>query len=695
MAESFVRPAPQAEIKVAGPDGSSFAFPVGTPVETIEGAMRSHYATYKAPAAAKAPDERDSLLGKVDSVVRGAADTMTFGMADELAAAADATLNPILGTGKNAGTWGERFNLNKTKERATDAADADQRGGYRVAGQLGGGVAGGLGLAKAGMSMTANAVNAGKSLPGVIAASAKEGAILGGLHGAGSGEGLEGRLEGGAKGFGMGLALGAATPPLVAGVGMVAKPLVAPIMARLRPDEYAGSAIGEGLKRSGTSVDDIAASLRSAQADGQDAFTVADAMGNAGQRMLSTAARNPHDARQMVVDALLGRQMDQGRRVAGALQDASGSPLTAAQYGEMLTAQRSTDAARNYAPVAADVSAIDVSPAVAVANRSISPAADNVARATGAVPTDLAARSAIEGGEAAIRDPIRQAVKEARSYLASDTLTVTNVEKAFRAKTNIDAMIAKATENGQGGMVAELMPVRDALDEALARTSTQYAGARDAYRTASQPIDAIATGRGMASPRTRTQDNLSTFGAMTKGQQDAARVGYFDTMIARAESAAGTMTNSARPFMSDSMRRELPAFAVPQEVDRLGRRLGREARMSETASAALGGSKTADNLADAAEMAKFDPGIMTSLMRGRPIEAVMAAISKGRNEANGMPPRVIERIAKVLMETNPDEALRTLRLANDKTAASAGVRAVANAILTNLGSAGAGRLATP
>lgn len=95
MAESFVRPAPQAEIKVAGPDGSSFAFPVGTPVETIEGAMRSHYATYKAPAAAKAPDERDSLLGKVDSVVRGAADTMTFGMADELAAAADATLNPI------------------------------------------------------------------------------------------------------------------------------------------------------------------------------------------------------------------------------------------------------------------------------------------------------------------------------------------------------------------------------------------------------------------------------------------------------------------------------------------------------------------------------------------------------------------------------------------------------------------------
>jgi hypothetical protein len=94
-------------------------------------------------------------------------------------------------------------------------------------------------------------------------------------------------------------------------------------------------------------------------------------------------------------------------------------------------------------------------------------------------------------------------------------------------------------------------------------------------------------------------------------------------------------------------------------------------------------------------MAQFDPGIMTSLMRGRPIEAVVQAVTKARNEAKGMPPRVIERIAKVLMETNPEEAMRTLQLAQDKRTASEGVRAVANAIMTNLGSAGAGRLAAP
>lgn len=685
-----------ADIKIQGPDGSSFSFPVGTPSDVIEGAMRSHYATYKPAAApAKHADARDSFLGKVDSAVRGAADTLTFSLADELAAAGDAALNPLFGTGKSGASFSERYAANKAAENAIDAADAENRAGYRIAGQVAGGLTGGVGLARNGLSATSNAINAGKAMPAVIAASAKEGAMLGGLAGIGAGEGLEGRAQGGAQGLATGAIVGALAPPVISGVSKVAGALSAPLMARLRPDEYASSAVGEGLRRAGMTADDVAAALSAARADGQDVFTAADAMGNAGQRMLSTVARNPNDQRQAVVEALLSRQMDQGRRVAGALQDASGTILTARQFEDMAVKQRAADAARNYAPVKVDTTAIDVSPAVAAANRSISPAADNIARAQGAVPTDLAARAGIEAGEASIRDPIRQALKEARSYLASDSLTVTNVEKAFRAKTNIDQMIAGATEKGQGALVSELMPVQKALDDALANTSKQYAAARDAYSAASRPIDAMATGKTMASPRARSQDSISAFGALDTPSQNAARIGYFDPMISRAESAAGSMTDSARPFLSNSMRQELPVFAAPGQGERLTARLGREAQMSETAKAALGGSKTADNLADAAEMARFDPGIMTSLMRGRPIEAIMAAVAKGQNEAKGLPPRVIERIAKVLMETDPAEAQRVLSLAGDKTARSDGIRAVASAIMNNLGAGSAGRLAAP
>lgn len=674
-----------SEIKIQGPDGSSFSFPVGTAPDVIEGAMKSHYSNYKG-AGAKPADP--NAPGMLETAARGAADTITFGLADEAFGAGRGVKHLLRG-----GTFGEGYDEGKAEYLKRGQAASDANPITSVVGQVAGGVVGGVGLAKAGLSATANAINAGRALPAVMMAGAREGAILSGLHGIGSGEGLEGRVVSGAQGAGMGALGGAVAPAVVAGVSTVAKPLIAPIMARLRPDEYARSAIGEGIQRSGSSVDDVAAALTAARADGQTGFTVADALGNSGQRMLSTVARNPNDQRQAVVEALLSRQMDQGRRVASSLQDASGSPLTAAQYEQMLTAQRATQANRNYAPVSTDTTAIDVSPAVAAANRSISPVADNIANAQGAVATDLAARSGIEAGEASIRDPIRQAVKEARSYLASENLTVTNVEKAFRAKTNMDQMIAGATEKGQGGTVAQLVPVRDALDEALARTSPQYATARDAYRTASQPIEAVATGRGLASPRNRTQDSLSTFGALDEPAQRAARIGYFDPLISRAESAAGTMTNSARPFMSQSMREELPAFAAPGQGDLLTRRLGREARMSETAGAALGGSKTADNLADAAELAKFDPGIMTNLMQGRPVAAILAAISKGQNEAKGLPPRVIERIARVMMETNPDEAMRTLRLAQEKKTASDGVRAVASAILGNLSATGTGRLA--
>lgn len=638
----------------------------------------------------KAADPRDTILGKADAFMRGAADTMTFGLMDELAA----SLNTGSLGGLNTGLWGN-YDEEVKRQRGIDAADAKDRQGYRIAGQVGGAVTGGLGLAKAGLSPTANAIEAGKTLPGVIAASAKEGAVLGGLSGFGSGEGLQGRGTGAATGALLGAAAGAATPPAISGISKVAGALSAPLMARLRPDEYANTAIGEGMKRAGMTADDVAAALAGARMDGQDVFTTADALGNAGQRMLSTVVRNPNDERQAVVEALIGRQMDQGRRVAGALQDASGTRLTANQFSEAAQRARATEAAANYGPVATEVAPIDVSPAVALANRTISPVADNVANATGAVPTDLAARAGIEAGEAAIRDPIREAVKQARSYLAADTLTVTNVEKAFRAKTNIDMMIAEATEKGRGAVVEALAPVRNSLDEALARTSPQYAKARDAYAAASRPIEALDAGRAMAAPRTRSQDNIAAFGAMDTPSQNAARVGYFDPMIARAESAAGTMTNSARPFISDSMRRELPVFAAEGQAPALTRRLGREARMSETAGAAMGGSKTADNLADAAEMAKLDPGIMTNLMQGRPIQAILAAASKGSNEAKGLPPRVIERIARVLMETNPDEARRVLSMAGEKTAKNDGIRAVANAIMTNLGAGTAGRLAAP
>lgn len=674
--------------QITGPDGRQYRVS-GENAEGALAALQQHLGSgASANPESPADDGRNSLLGKIDSAVRGAADTLTFGLSDEIAAG----LGAATGIG---GTFGD-YTGNLERQRGIDKADADQRGGYRLSGQLAGGVTGGVGLAKSGLSFGANAATAGRGLLRTAVGGAADGAILGGLHGAGSGEGAEGRFLGAATGVPLGGILGGAAPYAVAGASAAAKPFVAPIMSRLRPDTYAQTALGEGLRRAGMTADDVASSLRSATSDDQGMFTVADAMGNSGQRLLSTAARNPNDARQMIVDVLLGRQMDQGRRVASALQDASGTPLTSAQYRELLTKQRADQATKNYLPVKSDMTPIDVGGPVLAANAAISPAANRVAVLNRALPTDLVAREGIEAGEASIRDPIRQALKEARSYLASDKLTVTSVEKAFRAKTNIDQMIATATEKGQGGLVAELKPVLDALDNALAATSKSYASARDAYKVASDNIDAIDVGRAMAAPRTRPADNLSTFGALpSQDAQRSARIGYFDPLIARAENQAGTMSNSARPLISEAYRQELPVLAAPGTAPQLGRRIAREQRMFETANAALGGSKTADNLADAIDMARYDPSIMSQLLRGRFVDAAISAVTRGINEAQGVSKPVIERIARAMMETDPEAARQLLSQGSQTKTVNDARRAIANAILTNSGASGIGRLAAP
>jgi hypothetical protein len=252
-----------------------------------------------------------------------------------------------------------------------------------------------------------------------------------------------------------------------------------------------------------------------------------------------------------------------------------------------MVANANFEAGRNYAPVKRETSAIDVSAPVAIANRSISPAADQLARAQGALPTDIAARSGIEQAESALRDPIGNALKEARSYLAAPNLTSSNVNKAFRAKTNIDMMISKAADNKQGALVAELVPIKDALDEALAKSSSNYAAARDAYKVAQKRIEALDLGKLLGSKPVRPEDAIRQFSALDPEAQAAFRRGYVDPQISQVQNAAFG-TNKARPLTSDAVRQEFNAFAAPGRADQLQRQIAREQTMFETRNHALG-----------------------------------------------------------------------------------------------------------
>ncbi|MGB3499983.1 MAG: hypothetical protein WBA44_00020 [Mesorhizobium sp.] len=125
--------------------------------------------------------------GMVDAAVRGAADTASFGMSDEIAAA----LGAATGIG---GQFGD-YEGNLGAQRTVDTRDAAFNPGARLVGQIAGGMGTGAALGRAGLSLTGRAAASGRSLPTVAAASSAEGAAYGGAYGFGSGDDLDDRLD--------------------------------------------------------------------------------------------------------------------------------------------------------------------------------------------------------------------------------------------------------------------------------------------------------------------------------------------------------------------------------------------------------------------------------------------------------------------------------------------------------------------
>lgn len=138
-------------------------------------------AQYGRPDISAMRGPNGGALENVDAFMRGAADVATLGFADELSAAG------------NMLTSGGSYRDNLARERAIDAYDTEQNFYPRLGGQLTGGFA---------LPMRATA------LPGMM----REGAILGGLYGLGSGEG-EGRIPSALGGA----FIGAVVPPAFRG----------------------------------------------------------------------------------------------------------------------------------------------------------------------------------------------------------------------------------------------------------------------------------------------------------------------------------------------------------------------------------------------------------------------------------------------------------------------------------------------
>lgn len=514
----------------------------------------------------------------------------------------------------------EAYNYAKAREDL-EVQRAKANTGYAgTAAELLGGAAGGLGLARGGITA---ARFLGNGLLGRTAAAALDSSALGGLAGFGEGNSLAERSGNAGTGALLGGVLGGAMPLAGTVVKGVASPFISNILAGIDPAGYGRRQVARAIVESGRPTADIGDELASAAAEGQGAYTLADALGNAGQRMLSTVARAPGEGRTAVVNAMEARQAGQGRRVQNALSEGFGSRMTPDELRGAMEVERSAVADEAYGAVRGDARPVDVRGVV-----------DHI---DANVPAEPAAPDTISGR-------LQRYARMLSNGDAENPQFLSDFDQVQRVRSELSDEIQNATQGGQRNRARMLGQVLTRLDDALESASEGFRQANRDYAGASRNIDAIEAGR-VAAQRGRTEDTIAAYQALTPRGQQAFRTGYVDPLIAQTQGAAYGV-NKARPFSGDAFADEAAAMAPGNA--QMQRRLGREMRMFETRATALGGSKTVDNLADADAMG-IDPSVVGNVLSGNYGSAVRSLISAGSNAVTGNTPRVRQAVADLLL----------------------------------------------
>lgn len=648
-------------ITVTAPNGSTVQFPDGTDHDTINSVMSQNFHPDKAPDKyQEAALAEDKAIGGGDAgftrrlthgATLGADSTILAGLETPLEMIKRGTFNPA-----------EGYNYAKAREDLVMNKARDNTGLLGTAAEVLGGGVSGAGLANGGLT-AARFLAPEAGLLARSAASAADAGALGGFSGAMEGDGIAERFNNALKGLAAGGALGGLTPGALRVAGAALSPAVSNIRARINPEGFAQSQIARGIHESGVNPDEL--SLRTVQAanEGQPQFILADAMGNSGQRLLSTVARAPGEGRTAVVDALEARQAGQGRRVAGALSEGFDAPYTANEVRTAATAERDRLANAEYGAVRNDAQPVDLVGAI-----------NHIDRTIGTGPGQQLQTP---------NDSIESVLRGFRERLAR--VNPDDFSAVQRIRGDMADAAQSAAQGGHGNRARLIRGAVGELDRGMENASNGFREANANFAQRSRNIDAIDTGRA-AAMRGRPEDTIPAFRALPQGGQRAFRSGYADPLIADAQSGAFG-ANKARSLTSDAFRDEATAMAPGNAM--MQRRLGREMTMFETRNHALGGSRTADNLNDHAAMG-VDPHLVGQILTGNWHGAVRSVLSAGHSALSGNTPAVRQEVANVLLQNGANISPARLRDMVNSTVAR--IQFVQN-IARNVGRGASGGLA--
>ena len=573
---------------------------------------------------------------KLEAGIMGAAQSLSYGTADEMAGAVGGGLSFLKGDGFSKG-YGD------VMEQQSDALKAarDQQGGAMLAGELGGAL---LGAGAGGGALAASKIGKFLTSGGRIAQAGKgaaTGAVSGGAYGLGTGEGgLDKRLESGQTGALFGVAGGAVAPSVARALSPIGKSignLTNGVMRKFKdkPAVQTMSALSDFANQQSDEVvkyidnpemafDKIISAIR--KDFGDQADDVIETWKKTESPLIESFGSKVKSL------AIGSSQYEGGRKGAERYFD-DAIPKTTNKLEESITKN-----------VSGDVSYFETVDDILKKGRAKASPLYEEAYAQSITDNNI------------LKTPeIQSALKAAyRKYPTELSGANPNSIKALDyAKRELDDAINEAQRQGKGNFSRSRISIKNKLLEEMDAASPAYKQARDASGDYLALTNAMDDGKSFL--RTDRELLAKAYKGYSAAEKTAYKSGVGKALRDKMDSKAGF--NAYRDvFKKNELK--LMELLSPKEFEGLAKDAKAMQRMFELKKDVIGGSSTSKNEV-ARELIDGDDAMEAAITSGASIPKSL--IQKFmRNRRLGLNDRMAEDISNILYETSPTNKLKLI-----------------------------------
>lgn len=523
--------------------------------------------------------KRSGTIGEtVDALVRGAANAVTFGFADRLAAAAGAAT----GIGGEFG----KYSKNLEKQRAIDAANLEEHPIATIGGELAGSLA-----------LPVGAAARAATLPGRMAATAGVGAAQGALYGVGGSPDLTNSpqvLGNMAAGGAVGGLVGGLAPPVVEGLGKGASFLLnkttipQTIRGYRNPEGTAARLISDTIER-----DAITGSPRLTSGEFQDAVqagqpAVTADMGGAATRNLARTAANMSPEAETALNGVINPRFEaQGPRIADMITSQGGgnSVETLAQLQDAARRANRPLYAQAYREGGAGIWTPEIEQLTAA------PAMQDAIR--GAVRTG--ANADVAAGFPATRAPFNVAQDGTLSPVIGPdgSRAIPSLQFWDHVQRNLRDMAGSAERGGENHAASVYGSLRRSLLEQLDNAAPTFAQARGNAARAFGAEDALEAGAKFATAKGQNQEYARAISEFTGPERQLFAHGFMSALENRVREVPFRQNVLSKIDQSPAARQRIEMAVGSERAERLRTFLHAESIMDMLRTAVQGNSSTA------------------------------------------------------------------------------------------------------